>query len=774
MNAITPGQIIPARQSATAVAHPVAIPLGSVWKAGERRIRLDRIHDSGNVEILDLNTLGHLMVRIEGKEGLSPPTLDWMRQAYKDGLLVPEEPVGPGTSRTNPLLLDQEACASADPKSPWRHRLASRAIDAGIRRTDADCQEWLDAEYGKVQGDFDFPKPSPSALRRWMTKLLAEGRQMSKLVLKTGRAKGQSQLDPQVSALVHEAALWYWTRRNGTIADAYALLDKWIRALNAERRGKDATALPHNTPSHETLRKRIARLRCYDTVKAKLGERAAKKMLRGSGEPMVVDTLLQVVLMDATMLEQVIVFDEDWKLPACKIRIVALMDAKSHAIVGWHIYAGPNRTETSLEAILNAMAPPDVPEEELAECPQLAWIFGKPLAILPDNELALIGPSVLPALEELAITVLEPGIEMPTAKASLERFWGTLKGITAQAPGTVIDPKIAKDMDYDAVGAASLTLPQLRYIVSQCVAWHNQADSRGLDGQTPAQVWARLADRRATPAFSDIAHARRVLGRTVEGLLTADGYERLGIRYRSGAVDSLLDNMSHIAALRSQRKDGSWTVKVKVRISPGNLDSVQIYDTVLEEWVELPSTQPEYTHLLSEWEHREFTKQAKLRNEAFSSQQQRLASRARTIALIDKMAPKMAFQQRRDMAALSQSLQVKRLGDAHAPVIAPPEGMVIAPQATFETGRADAGLPIKLPATGRRKVQRPEAPPRPDCYSEPPVDCDIDWDSVLIHGDGPVPADPEISAESEPLEDDSYDDSSAEFHSAQPEDENNG
>ena len=243
-----------------------------------------------------------------------------------------------------------------------------------------------------------------------------------------------------------------------------------------------------------------------------------------------------------------------------------------------------------------------------------------------------------------------------------------------------------------------------------------------------------------------------MLGRTEEGLLTADGYERLGIRYRSSAVDELLSNMSGTAAVRSQRKDGSWTVRIKARISPGNLSSVQIYDTLIEDWVDLPSTQPQYTHLLSEWEHREFSRHAKKRNEAFNSQDQRMASRARTIRAIDKLAPKMKFQQRRDMAALSQSLQVKLLSNGQ-PALPPVTSCdaIISSQTSFDTSRLNEGYPIKLPAKGDRGHKPQEAPPRADDYGAP--EPDIDWNAPDLFDADDLEPDQELQAD----EDDSDD-----------------
>lgn len=95
----------------------------------------------------------------------------------------------------------------------------------------------------------------------------------------------------------------------------------------------------------------------------------------------------------------------------------------------------------------------------LREFPGLANIFGRPSAILADNEKALITPSSIPSFNEAGISILMAPIEMPTAKPGVERFFRSLKDALASCPGTLIDPKRARDLDYDAVNSAVLTLP---------------------------------------------------------------------------------------------------------------------------------------------------------------------------------------------------------------------------------------------------------------------------------------------------------------------------
>ena len=734
-----------------------SIKAGSRYKIEGRIVRLDAMHDGEVVELTDLQTLGKLQVKDPQTGELKPPTLSWMREMYRLGLLHAIDPVENREDRQGRYaLLDPDVCVDRDPRSRWKSSLANRANADGIKLTDAASASWLSANFGREATDLQFAKPSASAHRRWLSKVRKLGSRPGVLVSMVGRRRGASQLDAVVDALVHEAALFYWTRPEAEQKHAYSWLDDQIVALNANL--KEAEHL--TVPSREALRQRIHRLRCYDTVKAKHGQKEADRLFVGSDQAITAVDLLEIGLMDATTLEQVVVFDDDWALPACRIRITALMDVKSHGITGYHVYAGPNRAETSIETIISSMTPPDVPSAILKRHPILGWMFGKYAKLLPDNEKALIGPSTIPSINEVGIDVMPAPVEMPTAKAALERFWRTLKDALRQVPGTIIDPRRAKELDIDAVDAACLTLPQLRALVAQVIAAHNSNPGRGLDGQSPAQIWQQNLRNRATREFEDLGHIRRVLGRTDTALLTFDGIETNGIRYRDSVlVTRLLDNLAHTQEVRGRRKDGTVTIEVKIRISPGNLDSIQVWDPIAEEWVVLPSTQPRYTHQLSEWEHREFARMAKKRNEPFASEKDRLISKSETMQMIDEMAPKLGFQQRRNMAALYLSQQVKRLAgevaERSAPI--PLEGVAQAgAQSSMEATRQDSGLPSGAGATGKSGVSGTIHPPiREERHYDSEgatqaKDPDFDWDDVEI----PPPADEEIGHEPPAVDDD--------------------
>lgn len=50
-----------------------------------------------------------------------------------------------------------------------------------------------------------------------------------------------------------------------------------------------------------------------------------------------VDYVLELGLVDTTLLEQIVMFNENLQIAVLKLRIVALMNAVSRAIIGWNM-----------------------------------------------------------------------------------------------------------------------------------------------------------------------------------------------------------------------------------------------------------------------------------------------------------------------------------------------------------------------------------------------------------------------------------------------------
>lgn len=621
------------------------------------RIVLERVEADGGLDLR--NTATGALVVVRNPDGSTArPTVEWLRTEYAAGRLRSIVPSAETASERQArfLAMDASTASVRDAKVAWRHSLAWRACTDDVVCTDDACAEWLSNNHGRQPGDLAFPRPSGSSLRRWMRSLRKGGMRIGALVSQAGRPRNHSQLPPEVDAATNEAALYFYSAGPGfsqAAADAY--LDELVARLNREQPGRD-----FRKPSRQTLRLRIEKLECFETWEAKHGREAAERKYRGAGEPLLVDHVLEICMMDATELEQIVVFDEARTIPCLKMRIVVVMDCLTHAVMGWHVYAGPNRSETSAQAVLSCLEPDKFPPRMLEMHPTLRLAFGRPAALLPDNEKALIGPQTLPGYNAAGIVIIPAPVGMPTAKAALERFFRTLKGILAALPGTLVDPRRASELGFEIVeGMAEMTMNELRMHVAQAAAVHNVSQSRGLPGgMSPIEMLATRSGTRATDPFEDPAFLRANLCTHFEAYLTRNGVEKDGIRYRHAAtIDRLYDD--NAGRMGGARKANGF--HVRARRADGNIDRIEILDEHSERWIPLPSTQPGYTAGLSFWEHQQYAAAAKRRRQAFGSESARMKSMQETRRLHDEMLPKATFRARARMGALLASPHLREL-----------------------------------------------------------------------------------------------------------------
>jgi hypothetical protein len=94
----------------------------------------------------------------------------------------------------------------------------------------------------------------------------------------------------------------------------------------------------------------------------------------------------------------------------------------------------------SAQALMNAMMPPEVSDEERAEYPWLDYAYAIIGTAVPDNDRCLIGPGHIPALNEHDVKVELPGVYESDAKTEIENFWRCLKAFLRGLPGTVRGP----------------------------------------------------------------------------------------------------------------------------------------------------------------------------------------------------------------------------------------------------------------------------------------------------------------------------------------------
>lgn len=326
--------------------------------------------------------------------------------------------------------------------------------------------------------------------------------------------------------------------------------------------------------------------------------------------------------------------------------------------------------------------------------------YGPCATYTPDNAKNLFGPSVAPSLTECGIEIALPPVAMPTAKARIERFFGTLKSQLLQQPLALVDMRRAEEFGYD-VGRYAILMTQLQDLVDQAVAHHNAGPSGEFSKLSPNQQLELDAQQNARSLFYDVERIEHHIGVTDQAVLDRNGVRKFGLRWRhKHRTRAMLKEMKRLLPPDriKVRKDGTIAVTVKIWYNPGDLSSFKVFDDASKKWVWLESTEPEYTHRLSMGAHRLFERRRKQRNETLKHEDDRLASVARTRREMDEMVPDLSFQQRRKLAALFESEEVRRVsGRDYAQ---PPSTSL--DRVFGETVRADDGLPDDHPFSFER------------------------------------------------------------------------
>jgi putative transposase len=727
---------------------PFGIAVGDILHHGQCKIRFEADLGDGDLHFTNVRTAARHRVEDPETGKLGTTTVPWLLAAVKAGQIFHARSPRPTPSvrRGDLTGVDEDAADTLDPRSSWRKSWVREARAARVKCEPA-CKAFINLNYDRIADEYlarkgrKYQRPGASTLKKWICKTPVGFAPEAHVAL-AGRRKGQSQLTDAEDALVHEAALYFWSDKGASIVDAHAVMHRgWERLKDQNiERGEES-------PSYETVRLRIWTIATFATVLAKFGRERAEKMFDPVGEPIEVHRAFQRVFVDGTELEQVCLFGEDWQLPSGKMKCVAAMDAFSTFVFDPTIFAGPYREEMSIETLCRVMTPPDfLSDEQLGFHEFIGWTFAIPEEFVPDCDRTLIGPGLLPALLDLGSSLDLPEVYHSDAKAPLEWWFGWLKSRLKGLPGTVLSPRHSRDIKQDPVDGAEMVAGQLVHTVRALIWDYNTTPVERLNWRSPFEVLIASMIANGAATLDNPERIRAELEKTVnDRVLTDDGLENDGIQYRGPEVGGILRRNYHEVA---SSRDGHEpvTLKVSIRTNEANVDYIRVWDADAKSFVKLWSTQPTYTTLLSRWEHNEYRSMAKARSERFDTEGQRVRSRIRSLELIDEQAPKAAFRRRAKMFALAQAEEVRQRSGSRARragFLELPEHFVIVDTSTVMRG--DPGRPPPGPKnekgagiTPKRAVAPPRAANRgisPARQSHPDqatynASGGVDWDAL--------------------------------------------
>jgi putative transposase len=637
---------------------PINLSTGSTLLHNGSRIKFNRDLGDDFLDISDCRTGGPYQVVDEATGQRTMPTLQWVGREFRAGRLVDLGALRVSASgrQAEFLGLDTSACIARDPKFAWRFRWTWAALKSGIVRSDPAYAEFISRRCPDLAREDGLREPGASTLRKWVRDMEKMEFRPGTLLSHNGRVKGQSQLPELDDRLVHEAAIYYWAEPHASVMDAAA----YMFAERQKAIASGAKGLGADRPTYETVRLRVRSLESYDTYASKHGKAAADAKFNATGVSVEATRIMERVFIDGTELEQIAVMGSDWPLAASKMKCVYGMDQFSSFVFPPVVFKGPYREEMSMLALQHVMLPFEYTAEDLEDHPELAWAFGPPSELIPDNDRTLVGPAYIPGITALGTTVALPGVYHSDAKAIIENFHKFVKSHARRLPGTVTGKGHPKDPRSNPVADAELTGDAINYVVRARIIEWNTSPKDHLGGRSPLQVFVESAKAGYGPRLLPRGEVLLELCKTVTNVAaTDDGIEHDGVIYRGDELGGLLSR-NYRNTTAADRIKASAKCLVTIRTIEADIDSILVYDEENKSYITLYSTQPRYTVRLSRWEHNAYRQMARERKEKYDTEGQRFTSRAKSLRKIDETCHKLPFKRRNAMAALYDLDQVRR------------------------------------------------------------------------------------------------------------------
>ena len=440
----------------------------------------------------------------------------------------------------------------------------------------------------QAEGEMMMSPLSQPSVYRWIKNYQISNRDARALLRRDDLrgGKGKKRTHPDVEIIINQVLEELFS--NATRCSINDIRDEVYRCIAFENKTRaQDDQIPK--PSRATIARRTKEVDYEGYITAKRGRKAAQIEMSQSGKFEMPTEALEVVQIDHTKLD-IILVDPDDGLPIGRPIGTATIDLATRNLHGLYIGFEPASYLTAMEALYHGILPKTGTKEKY----DLAgdWkCYGIPQRLVSDNGPEFVGKDLEDACAQLGI-VYEPNKKgSPWQNTFKERAWRTYATQYVHTlPGTTFSNIIQRG-EYASLKHCCLTLEQFergfyRYIVDI----YSQDLHRGL-GDIPARVWERLTKENFCPYVPDnhedfLVALGRIEHRTIQ---------RMGIRFKN-----IFYNSDELIPLRTKGKSGQ---KFKFKYHPGNLSSIHVYDPENQSYIEVPSTNPEYTENLSLWKH---------------------------------------------------------------------------------------------------------------------------------------------------------------------------
>jgi putative transposase len=493
--------------------------------------------------------------------------------------------------------------------------------------------------------------PSAGALHRHLNKYPNIEELTARFVIsKTGEVK-RARWHPGVAKLLEDIVNFYWEA--GTAGrnhiDAYAEFNERFMLLARELATDTALLVPLKKPSEETVRCYINSSECYETVARKFGTKRADDQFTGNYHPVPASRLLEVVLIDSTVMDAWCVLDDETGLPLGRPTLTIAIDLFTRMILAVIITFEPPNLFTAMACLKRV----NVEKSDI----NIRWPnilrksdgFGKPSMIVVDNELAQSEKSYQSACEDAKINVRWAPVARPQYKAVVERVFLTIKKLILDKlqGGLPFKPEIMRQLGIDPKEIATVHLEKLTELVNMAINDVYHYRRHATLGMPPALAWEKSKKKHKRAFIGDVDFLEKAFGVQRDGVLTTSGIQFENMIFHDPQITgSLLDDLGKTAPRRKRRKSmfSSLNPRVMFKFNPANVEVIHVWNSVKKKYISLPNQSGKAVSGLSLWHWRILRIWAKQESIAFSSPEEQLAARVRLRESIEESIPSEAYK----------------------------------------------------------------------------------------------------------------------------------
>jgi putative transposase len=314
-----------------------------------------------------------------------------------------------------------------------------------------------------------------TTLYRWFKNYQATGTLTGLLPQKNGRKPNTLLVEPRVEAIIEKV-----------IEDIYlnnsrAPIDSVIKAIFSSCDDKKL-----NRPSESTIRRRINNQSEYHRTKRRHGSKQANTKFAPAPGEYVADYPLQIVQIDHTPVDLILV-DDEHRLPIGRPFITVAIDIYSRMITGYYLSLEPPSTTSVAMCVAHSINPKD--HWLILHNVESSWpVWGFMTTIHTDNGAEFRSETLQRACLTHDINLEYRPVKSPNFGGHIERLIGTVMKSVHSIPGTTFS-NIKEKAEYDSDGNACMTFSEFeKWLVTWITKVYHKRKHSTL-GMSPEDKW---------------------------------------------------------------------------------------------------------------------------------------------------------------------------------------------------------------------------------------------------------------------------------------------